>query len=324
MHDNVPKPLALEWLQRVAPIYLARFDHEDIIRSITERPGDSRCIHFETVFGDSFEDCEACVDAKNGWLLSIRQGDVTTRNSNFFPFAGSFLPGHVERSIGSTLLIAVDQTVVPKDFPSDLFNVPENTMGPICQEFRSACEINTPQPEPRSSPDMTDVTLVGYIDLDGHAKRLKSLDPTRPELGAEAMKEVSTWTYTPATCNGRRLPGRLSSSCTSKALPPTKKFRSRRHRLTTFELLKLVVESREDVWEWQLDRPAVKRIAIFDMVQIAASHVPAPCFRVLPAFLNNSHEAVVRRQGLNRNRKRRVSDRDLPRVPVTRQTSGVG
>ena len=203
LRNNVPKPLALEWLQRVAPIYLARFDHEDIIRSITDGPGDSRCIHFETVFGHSLQDCEACVDSKNGWLLSIRQGDVTTRNSSFFPFAGSFLPGHIERWVGNILLIAVDQTVVPKDFPSELFNVPEDTTGSLCQEFRGAYAISTPQPEAGSSPDITDVTLIGYIDFDGHAKRLKSLDPTRPELSAEAIKQVSTWTYTPATCNGK-------------------------------------------------------------------------------------------------------------------------
>lgn len=203
LQNNVPKPLALEWLQRVAPIYLVRFDHEDIIRSITDGPGDSRCIHFDTVFGDRLQAGEACVDPKSGWLLSIRQGDVTTRNSNFFAFGGAFLPGHIERSVGDSLLIAVDETVVAKDFPAEMFKVPENSTASICQEFRGAYAVNTPQPEPGSAPYVSDVTLTGFVGVDGHVSGLKSIDPSHPELRTEAVKQVSAWTYTPATCNGK-------------------------------------------------------------------------------------------------------------------------
>jgi Gram-negative bacterial TonB protein C-terminal len=203
LNNNVPKPLVVDWLPRLTPIYLARFDHEDIIRSITDGPNDSRCIHFETVFGDSLQDGEVCVDSKNGWLLSIRQGDVTTLNSNFFPFAGAFLPGHIERSVGGVTLISIEQTVASKDFPAELFVVPETSTASICREFRGVYAINTPQPEPGSSPEITDVTLRGLIDSDGRVKNLESLDPTRPELSAQAIKQVSTWTFTPATCDGK-------------------------------------------------------------------------------------------------------------------------
>jgi len=32
---------------------------------------------------------------------------------------------------------------------------------------------------------------------------LKPLDPTHPELNDEAIKLVSTWTYSPGTCDGK-------------------------------------------------------------------------------------------------------------------------
>jgi hypothetical protein len=49
------------------------------------------------VAGDHEQHNEICVDGKKGWLLSIRTGDTTTTDSNYFPFNGSFLPGHIER-----------------------------------------------------------------------------------------------------------------------------------------------------------------------------------------------------------------------------------
>ena len=203
LQNNVPKPLALDWIQSLTPIYLIRFDHEDIIRSIADGPGGSRCIRFDTIFGDRLKEGEACIDSKNGWLLSIRTGDVSTRNSDFFPFAGAFLPGHIERWVGNTMLIAIDEAVVAKDFPPELFKVPENSTASICQEFRGAYAINTPQPEPGSAPYVSDVTLTGFVGVDGHVFGLKSIDPTSPELSAEAIKQVSTWTFSPATCNGK-------------------------------------------------------------------------------------------------------------------------
>jgi hypothetical protein len=203
LQNTVPKPLALEWLQRIAPIYLVRFDHEDLIRSIADGPAGSRCIRFDTVSGDRLQEGEVCIDTKNGWLLSIREGDVTTRNSNFFPFAGAFLPGHIERWVGNTMLIAVEETVVAKEFPPELFKVPENSTATICPEFRRAYAVSTPQPEPGSSPYVSDVTLTGYIGQDGHVSGLRSIDPTSPELSADAIKQVSAWTFTPATCDGK-------------------------------------------------------------------------------------------------------------------------
>jgi hypothetical protein len=143
--NNTPKPGILELLPKVTPVYLVRFDQQDIIRSIVDGPGDVRCIHFETVFGDRSQSSEICLASREGWLLSIRQGDEMTRNSNFFAFAGAFLPGHIERWLGSRKAIEIDEAVIPKsDYPPDFFSVPEMASGFICQNFRRAYAESTP------------------------------------------------------------------------------------------------------------------------------------------------------------------------------------
>jgi hypothetical protein len=68
-------------------------------------------------------------------------------NSNFFPFAGAFLPGHVERWAGGRKVIEIDEAVIVKsDYPPDFFSVPDTATGSICQNFRRAYAENTPNP----------------------------------------------------------------------------------------------------------------------------------------------------------------------------------
>ena len=63
--------------------------------------------------------------------------------------------------------------------------------------------VNTPQPAPgTSSIDVIDVQLQGFITGSGRVVDLKPVELAHPELNAEAIKLVSTWTYAPATCGG--------------------------------------------------------------------------------------------------------------------------
>jgi hypothetical protein len=196
-------PGILHVLDQMAPIYLVHFDGQDIVRSITGPAGGTRCIQFDTVSGEQSN--EICVDDRNGWLLSIRTGDTLTTTSNFFPFEKSFLPGHIERWEGGQMVMEVDETVVLKsDYPPDYFSVPENSNGGICQEFRKPFAVNTPQPPPQySSVSVIDVQLQGLITQTGHVINLTPVELTHPELNAEAMQLVATWTYAPATCVGK-------------------------------------------------------------------------------------------------------------------------
>lgn len=205
VEPKVSQPGVLNLLNELAPIYLVRFDNQDVIRSITEPSPGTRCIQFDTVTGDRQQANEICVDARNGWLLSVRTGDTITRNSDFFGFQGAFLPHRVERSTGGQKVLEIDVAIVPKDdYPPDFFQVPEDTKAYLCQDLRRAYAVNTPQPEPRTaSLDVIDVKLLGYIDKEGRVFGLRPIGQVRPGLNEEAMKLVSTWTYTPATCGGK-------------------------------------------------------------------------------------------------------------------------
>jgi hypothetical protein len=202
--SRAPQPALVNLLTELAPISLIRFDNQDVIRSIADSSPDARCIQFDTVTGDRLQSNEVCVDPRNGWLLSVRIGDTLTRNSNFFPFQGSFLPGHIERWSAGRKVIELEESLVLKnDYPEDYFMVPENSAVHICQEFRRAFEVNTPQPPPGASIQITDIRLQGLIGTDGRVSTLKPLDSSRPDLNEEAIKLVSTWTYQPATCEGK-------------------------------------------------------------------------------------------------------------------------
>lgn len=202
--SQAPQPAILSLLTELAPIYLIRFDNQDVIRSIVDSSPDARCIEFDTVTGERFQANEVCVDLRNGWLLSVRAGDNLTRNSNFFPFQGSFLPGHIERWSAARKVIEIDSTdVLKSDYPEDYFTVPDSSTGFICQQFRRAFEVNTPQPPAGPLIQITDIRLQGLIDTNGRVTNLKPLETSNSDLNEQAIKLVSTWTYQPATCEGK-------------------------------------------------------------------------------------------------------------------------
>ncbi len=204
-HSKVPMPGILQVLNQLAPIYLVHFDGQDIVRSITEPVEGTRCIQFDTVTGDHEQANEICVDSPHGWLLSIRTGDTTTKDSNYFPFQGAFLPGHIERWVGGVEVMAVDQTDVLKDdYPPDFFTLPENANGGSCPDLRAPYPVNTPQPPQQSSSiAVVDIHLQGYVTDAGRVFGLAAVDQLHPELNEEAIKLVSTWTYLPSTCAGK-------------------------------------------------------------------------------------------------------------------------
>jgi len=201
--SNVPRPAVLSLLSELAPIYLVRFDHEDVIRSISDPTPGSRCIAFDTITGQRVQANEVCVDPVKGWLLSIRIGDTITRNSEFFAFQDAYLPGHVERWAAGRKVIEIETNLVVKsEYAVDFFEVGADASAYVCQQFRRAYEISTPQPPAGASILITDIRLQGIIDDKGRVVNLKALDTAHPELNEEAIKLVSTWTFQPATCDG--------------------------------------------------------------------------------------------------------------------------
>ena len=200
---TVAMPAVLQILNELAPIYLIRFDDKDIVRAVVRSEG-MLCVRFDTVTGEQSQSNEVCVDPKNGWLTSVRVGDVVTKNSAFFPFRQSFLPGHIERWRGGRLLMAVDETVALKsDYPPDYFDVPADSTASLCPDFRRPFEIQTPQPEALGSSAVTDIRLSGYIDTNGDVRGLRPVETIYPDLNDEAVRIVSKWKYSPAQCGGK-------------------------------------------------------------------------------------------------------------------------
>ena len=69
------------------PIYLGRFDDQDVIRSIEDSNVGGRaakCINFDTHLGVGIQANQMCVDAERGTLLRWRVGDELIENSDFF------------------------------------------------------------------------------------------------------------------------------------------------------------------------------------------------------------------------------------------------
>jgi hypothetical protein len=200
------EPAAVTVARKLLPVNLGRFDQSDIIRRIGDATIDgrrARCVDFDTVQGEQRQSGQMCVDAQSGWLLLLRQGDTTIRQSAFFAFNNGFLPGHVERWVNGQKQIEIEQkTVVRTDYPEDYFTYPENAaVRQMCNGFEPAYSDRTPQPPTRpGSVEVIDVRVHGRIGTDGKPYQLQVLDPVRPALAAEALRLVSTWTYHPAMC----------------------------------------------------------------------------------------------------------------------------
>jgi hypothetical protein len=200
------EPAALTSVRKLLPAFQGRFEPADLIRSIADATLDgrpARCIEFDTLKGDQQQSGQVCVDAQSGFLISVRLGDETIRQSAYFRFNNASLPGHIERWVGNEKLIEIDSRVVVRtEYPPEYFDYPlDAKIDNRCQEFHRAFADNTPQPEAKTqSNEAITVRLHGRVGKDGKPDALKVLDAARPDLADEAVRVVSKWTFHPAMC----------------------------------------------------------------------------------------------------------------------------
>ncbi|PYU77731.1 MAG: hypothetical protein DMG50_29870 [Acidobacteria bacterium] len=206
---GVRTPVNKRWeftYRKLLPAFHGRFEPADIIRAIVDttmegRP--ARCIDFDTLKGDQQQSGQVCVDADRGFLLSVRQGDETIRQSAYFRFNNASLPGHIERWVANEKLLDIDSSVVVRtDYPPEYFDYPPDAkIDNSCREFHRAFAENTPQPVPKTlSNEAITVRVHGRVGKDGKPAALKALDVARPDFAEEAVRVVSTWTFHPAMC----------------------------------------------------------------------------------------------------------------------------
>jgi hypothetical protein len=68
---------------------------------------------FETVKGKRTDNNELRVDVAKGTLVLERIGGEVIENSEFFPFAGAWMPGKISYSFAGVHTIKITQTMTP-------------------------------------------------------------------------------------------------------------------------------------------------------------------------------------------------------------------
>ena len=192
---------------RITPIYLLRFDSQDVIHTIIDRDvsgRSARCIDFDTIHGEKTESNELCMDSSNGTLLLEKVSGEVIENSDFFPFAGALMPGKISYSAGGGQKMEITQTMtaLAAAEANVLAAPPNSSMHRICTTFRRPFGVSMPQPNPGNGAGNADVVIRGMVGTDGKLYDATVQNSERPELNAEALQLARQWTFTPAMCDG--------------------------------------------------------------------------------------------------------------------------
>jgi TonB family protein len=193
---------------RLTPMLLVRFDHEDVIRAITERSvgGHSlRCIQFDTVAGNKSESNELCMDSATGTLVSEKLGNRLVENSDFFSFAGALIPGKIRYSYAGVPKLELSQTMTEliDPTPNVLAAPPNAQIRRFCTTFRRPLGQSMPQPKPGNGVQDFEVAVRGIIGMDGRVHDAVVQSSEQPDLNEEALSLIQQWVFTPAVCDGK-------------------------------------------------------------------------------------------------------------------------
>lgn len=202
-------PAPVVTLTTITPIYSVSFADDDVIHAIVEKAGSGeqklRCIEFDTIRGQRFENNEICVDAVQGTLASQKIGNKLIHYGDYFPFAGALMPGKISFSRNGVPELEISQTMV------ELKDAPENALAPSpsasirtwCTTYKPAIGQSMPQPKMGSGGSDIDVVIRGIIEWDGKIHQAVVQNAAeRPDLGAEALALVQQWVFSPAVCDG--------------------------------------------------------------------------------------------------------------------------
>ncbi len=209
---NFP-PFAVRELLNLVPHYVGFFDQQDVVRAIRDGSAagqQATCIDYDTIHGEKHSSNVACVSKADGNLLTMREEDRSYEWSKYATVAGAAYPQHIEFHLGTSFSLSIDLTMTRLDSaPEGAFAIPTGAQtGTLCKSFTSPVALRSPQPEAKGGPDapVTDVVLQISINADGTVGQSGVSHPVRPDLDAEALKLVQTWTFQPATCNGQPNP----------------------------------------------------------------------------------------------------------------------
>lgn len=200
-------PPQIHDIMRLTPIWLVRFDHEDVISSITDRQSGERtlrCIQFDTVAGQKSNNNELCVDTANGTLVTMKVDQNYVENSDFFPFAGALIPARISYSYAGIPKLEISQamTVLTEVTPNVLAAPPNAEIRQTCKTYRRPLGVAMPQPKPGNGGGDYDIVVRGIIGEDGHVTDAVVQSYERPDLNGESLSLIQQWVFTPGMCNG--------------------------------------------------------------------------------------------------------------------------
>ena len=203
-------PAAVKKVGSLFPMRLLNFDHADSIRSIVDsevRGRPARCIEFDSTYGGSTSANEICIDKQLSTMARFQDGAETTEYSEWFQFAGAYVPGRTDvfRQGVQILEIHLTQTAVDGKADANVFlPPPDSEIRTRCAQVRRPFAQSVPQPPSgSSSADTTEVLLHGTIGKDGGVHSIVVDQSDRPDLNQEAIQTVSRWLFTPAMCDGK-------------------------------------------------------------------------------------------------------------------------
>lgn len=202
-------PAELVDVLRITPIWLLRFDSEDVIHKITDRNiggSAARCIEFDTVRGQRTSNNEICLDANSGVIVLEKVDGEVIENSEFFSFAGALIPGKISSSrSGGTQKIEISQAMtVLGDAEANVLAAPPNAeIHRLCTTFRRAFGLSMPQPKGSSGGQNDDVVVRAMVGVDGRVHDTTVQNSDRDDLNQEALELAKQWTFTPAMCDGK-------------------------------------------------------------------------------------------------------------------------
>lgn len=209
--DYQPEPTEVHEMDRLTPLFTGRFDKSDTIESITDASlagRDAKCIQFETVNGRSAESNQICIDAKLGTLVRWNVGNERLEYTDYSQFQGAWLPAHIEQYIGGQLRMVLDQKFTAIQGSVDWASLtPANAVTlHRCASYKHAVMQSAPQPPSAGAGPWYDIKVQGVIGADGRVHEISVLPEGKPDLEAQATQIVSTWTFSPALCNGKAIP----------------------------------------------------------------------------------------------------------------------
>jgi TonB family protein len=204
-------PAAVKRVGDLFPMRLVSFDHADTIRSIVDsevRGRPARCIEFDTTYGGKTSANEICIDKETGTMTRFQDGADSTEYSEWFQFAGAYLPGRTDvfRQGIQLLEIHSTQTAIEGKVDENVFvPPPDSEVRTRCAQVRRPFAQSVPQPPSgNSGAETTDVLLHGTIWKDGGVRNIVVDQSDRPDLNEEAIQTVSRWLFTPAVCDGKK------------------------------------------------------------------------------------------------------------------------